>query len=109
MTIKNLLYTGAILAGLASLVGCNNPNPSTNSDPVKGKYFAEIPMNYQGGMAMVSGDFDKDGDIDVIAGLCYGSAARLYFFENDGKGNFTIKEPSKVSIKPDELITPLKP
>jgi len=68
--------------------------------PERIDYFAEIPLKSLSGMAMTSGDFDKDGDldlIDLIVGAYAPNAyyARLYFFEGDGKGNFKLKTYSK--------------
>ncbi len=73
------------------------------SESEKYRYFATIPC-YSDRTALVSGDFDGDGDLDFIlslsekndippAGLWDGSEkhyqARLYLFKNDGKGNFS--------------------
>ncbi len=38
--------------------------------------------------AIVSGDFDGDGDLDLVARNSYDEVG---FFENDGKGNFTLR------------------
>ena len=46
----------------------------------------------QSGMALTSGDFDNDEDLDVIIGVNAGNHGQLYFLENDGKGNFTKRE-----------------
>lgn len=65
--------------------------------PEKVNYFGEIPM--KDGIAMTSADFDGDGDVDLIVGTNYSMGsdndARLYFFENDGKGNFKLREYEK--------------
>src|SRR4030042_1199330 len=54
-------------------------------------YFATFPMAGESGMAMESGDFDKDGDLDLIVGAYksdgLNGTGKLYFFENDGRGN----------------------
>lgn len=52
--------------------------------------FAEIPM-WREGMAMTSGDFNRDGNLDFIVGVYKDWNARLYLFEGDGKGNFKLK------------------
>jgi hypothetical protein len=49
-------------------------------------------------MTMAPGDFDGDGDQDVIVGAYYGEG-RLYYLENDGKGNFKIRKPAELAEK----------
>ncbi len=44
-----------------------------------------------GGSAVAAGDFDGDGDLDVVAGSV-GTAAFLVYYENDGTGQFTRNE-----------------
>jgi hypothetical protein len=44
-----------------------------------------------GGSAVAAGDFDGDGDYDIVAGSC-GVAAYLVYYENDGTGHFTYNE-----------------
>jgi hypothetical protein len=46
----------------------------------------------------IHGDFDQDGDLDVVIGTDnwnyasqYGIGGKVYFFRNDGNGNFTPK------------------
>lgn len=53
---------------------------------------AEVPQYYESGIALTSGDFDNDEDLDFIVGS-YNNEGRLYLFENDGKGNFAPYTP----------------
>jgi hypothetical protein len=71
------------------------PLPTSTPTP----YFAGIPMFFKSEMAIVKGDFDNDGDEDIIVGaycpnLSYedNNKGKLYFYENDGKGNFTLRQ-----------------
>lgn len=57
-------------------------------------YFASIPTYSRGSLFMVPGDFNNDGNPDVIVAATdpayYAEAtARLYYFKGDGKGNFS--------------------
>lgn len=92
MKYQNIVAYSSIIAGL---LGCeeNTPKPP--------KYFATVPMDYETGMTSAVGDFDGDGDLDLIVGARSYSkhdndySARLYLYLNDGKGNFTLKEPNQ--------------
>ena len=85
-----------ILAGSLTLMA--NQECETASTPEKTpqvkmvNYFDKIPsVRLDSGVGIVSGDFDKDGDLDLIEiAIDYNTAeARSYFLENDGTGNFT--------------------
>ena len=85
----------AVLAGLAGCAGKDNvdkePSSSAKSQTAA-TYFASVPMDYKTGAAGVAGDFDGDGDLDLVViakdTALSSSNARLYLFKNDGKGNF---------------------
>jgi len=54
----------------------------------------DAPTGYTGlpgGSAVAAGDFDGDGDLDVVAGSV-GTAAYIVYYENDGTGHFTRNE-----------------
>lgn len=89
---KKLVFASAVT--LASILGCdvtpNQPNqPANNAIAAKPRYFAQVPMYGGSGMAITNGDFDGDGDLDIIvANYVSQDIACLYLFKNDGKGNF---------------------
>ena len=101
MTLKQIIGSGILIAGLAGLTGCY-PDASVNTAPENEKYFVELPSNYEGGIALVAGDFDNDGDLDIVQSSTKQNGARLYFLENDGKGNFTIRNPGKYQLKAEK-------
>lgn len=45
----------------------------------------------RGGSSIAAGDFDNDGDIDIVGGTV-NDIAFLVYYENDGTGNFTRHE-----------------
>ena len=98
MKYQNIVAYGSIIAGL---LGCEENTNKQNQDPILRVAFANVPMTYETGMALTNGDFDGDGDLDLIVGslTCYSytdtNCGNLYLFLNDGKGNFTLKEPAK--------------
>ncbi len=97
MNLKQLVFGGCVVLGLFSCVegkysdeSETSPQPTITETP----YFSEFPMIHESGMAINSGDFDGDGDLDLIVGANAGSfidSGKLYFYENDGKGNFTLR------------------
>ena len=79
---QRIITGGLAIAGLAGLVGLYQKKELTTP------HFAELPMYSNSGMGMTSGDFDRDGDLDLIVGARgIRSGAKLYKFNNDGKGN----------------------
>jgi len=89
MTLYQRIIIGSsVLAAFTGLLGCENQTKEF-AEP---SHFATVPMVYNTGLAMTSGDFDGDGDLDLIVGATKISGAdegRLYQFNNDGKGNFS--------------------
>jgi|SRR3989338_1306346 len=96
MKYRNIVAYSSIIAGL---LGCEEKTPKETPEPPK--YFATVPTyNKDSPLALTKGDFDKDGDLDLIVGTyeCRVSGdcdSYLYLYLNDGKGNFTFKEPAK--------------
>ncbi len=94
MKYQNIVAYSSIIA--AGLLGCEE-NEQKETLPEPPKYFATVPMTSESGMALTSGDFDGDGDLDLIVGtsLDFSGKGNLYLYLNDGKGNFTPKELAK--------------
>jgi len=100
--LQKILGIGALALSLTGCAGKIETNYQKNSKPkteeVKQKvpevrsYFAEIPTNNESGITMTTGDFDGDGNLDLIVGAYKANTgtARLYFFKGDGKGNFKL-------------------
>ena len=73
-------------------------NPGAGSFTLDAWDVAELPYDaptgytgLPGGSAVAAGDFDGDGDYDVVAGSV-GWTAFLVYYENDGTGHFTRNE-----------------
>jgi len=79
-----------------SLNGCytEKEKEMIKAEALKPKsYFSEIPMHHglsTASVAITSGDFDKDGDLDIVVAGLDNNGTRLYFFENDGNGIFRL-------------------
>jgi len=82
------------LAGIAlasGLAGCEDPT-TQSPIPKSTDYFAVVPMSRSSGMALTSGDFNNDGNLDFVVGSSDNwQEGILYFYQGDGKGNFTLK------------------
>ena len=102
---KIIVYgaTIACLGGLLSgITGCSEEEENiegrlkneTKTEQTLSKSFAEVPMYSESGIAITSGDFDGDGDLDIIVGTFSSDRwnGKLYLFLNDGGGNFSVKE-----------------
>jgi len=93
--ITLIAATCTLLAGLTGIIGCVNtvdrvPNKEAENQKTA-TYFATVPMRYESGIAVCTGDFDGNGTLDIIVASedpNQYSSARLYLFKNDGKGNF---------------------
>ena len=73
-------------------------NPGAGNFTLAAWDVAELPYDARtgyaglpGGSAVAAGDFDGDGDYDVVGGSV-GTAAFLVYYENDGTGHFTRNE-----------------
>jgi hypothetical protein len=76
-------------------------NPGTGPGQFKLKNFEITELNYDqntgytdgiGGSTVDAGDFDNDGDVDVIVGSGYHLYDYLVFYENDGSEGFTRQD-----------------
>jgi len=73
-------------------------NPGTGSFSLNNFSISELAYDQntgfstgRGGSSVDAADFDKDGDIDMIAATVM-DVAHLVYYENDGTGNFTYSE-----------------
>jgi hypothetical protein len=93
--IKKLVGLAAIAAGIA---GCEKPNEAT--------VMGQIDTQNQYDLSMVSADYDKDGNPDLVLAVQEGNAGRLYFLRNIGNGTFakpvSIGEVSVLKHAADE-------
>ena len=99
---KNIAYGLALttlVAGITGFLGCKPKSQWQNQEPAKqeqkeektASYFAKVPLSSKGSLKTEVGDFNNDGNLDliVIAEDSREWEAKLYFFKGDGKGNFT--------------------
>ncbi|MBR9683360.1 hypothetical protein GOV03_02360 [Candidatus Woesearchaeota archaeon] len=110
---QKMLTYGALIAGLSGLTGCTKSAGSEEVAPQvapQPDYFASVALDYARDLRTIKGDFDGDGDLDLIvsarsANNTIGQQGKLYLFLNDGKGNFTLKKPTLPAEKRQDKLT----
>ena len=104
MNLQKLAIYGSLVAGLSA---CNDPE--TNKSEVENDdYFATISdaANSHTGLALITGDFDMDWDLDFIVGTINENDVRLYRFVNNGSGEFGINESTLSAERTENLLPP---
>lgn len=100
-TLKKIVLSGII--SLASLTGCgDSENQSVKKQPI---YFAAVPSQIRTGLAATKGDFDGDGNLDLVIGSINDRESKLYFLRNKGDGKFD--EPKYITSVPSQIRTGL--
>ena len=108
---KNLLK--AIALSSLVLSGCNNCIQQDAKEAEKIKemnmkdlekgpemvdYFGSIDLYHKlstASVAITSGDFNNDENLDVVIANLDDNGTRLFFYEGDGKGNFKLRKYEK--------------
>ena len=85
----HLMFAGSGVFFLSFVILANYLHNKNHQPPQQRDYFASVPAGGRTGTALQSGDFDGDGDLDLIVGAVHYEQAKLYHFNNDGKGNFS--------------------
>jgi|SRR3989338_3397312 len=113
-------FKTAIL-GLSSLAlatgfaGCENNYQFQQAEQVPAEqvpkqitqdYFARIAATSNSGVSSTSGDFNNDGNLDLViggvAGKGLGYSGYFYLYEGDGKGNFTLKPKTETKFEGEQ-------
>ena len=102
MNLQRLAMYGTLMAGLS---GCNENRDverirSINQELLSNYYSATVPViTPSSPLALTTGDFDGDGDLDIVAASIsylgdYAYSGFLYLYLNDGDANFTVRNPN---------------
>jgi len=106
--MKKTLTKMVLLASLA-IAGCGGVNSSTKEVDKKiekptHKYFDSVPAWIEEPVAIDSGDYDNDGDEDLIVASSTRYSADLWILENNGEGVYDKKKIDTISVDPQSNL-----